>query len=382
MDLVADALFDRLRAEHAAMISPVLMRPLFKRRFTRALAADRGQRFAQTRFNVDRLLNRYFDYPRYLRRERGKFDVFHITDHSYAHLVRQVPHNRAMVTCHDLDAFRIVLEPSIAPRSKRLIAVPLRMMAARAISGLRSAAMVVCVSAATRDELLRHRLVEANRTVTIPNGVAPEFSAIPDLQADCEAVQLLGPRQAETLEILHVGSTIARKRIDVLLRTFAAIRAVHPAVRLLRVGGPFSVDQTRLARELCLDSAIVDLPFVNSKVLAAIYRRAAMVLITSEREGFGLPMIEAMACGAPVLASDIPVLREIGEPAAQFAAVGDGPAWVVAALESIRERREDVGCHMARRAEGLTRAAGFSWSESARRYAELYQQVVHGDHEL
>ena len=331
MDLVAEALLDRLRAEHADTIAPLLIRPSFKRRFTRASVTSLALRSAKARFNADRLLNRYFDYPRYLRRERSEFDVFHVTDHSYSHLVRHVPRDRAIVTCHDLDAFRIALEPTIEPRPRRLLTVPLRMMATRAISGLRSAAMVACVSAATRDELMRHRLVEANRTVTIPNGVAPVFSPASNPQADCGAAQLLGFRQADTIEILHVGSTIARKRIDVLLLTFAAIREVHPAARLLRVGGKFNADQTRLARELRLAESIVELPFINSEVLAAIYRRAAMVLITSEREGFGLPMIEAMACGAPVIASDIAVLREVGEAA-------------VAICSGRRRRSMDRGC--------------------------------------
>lgn len=382
MDLVADALFDRLRAERSDQVEPVLIRPRFKRRFTLAATAGERQGLGRARFNADRLLNRFFDYPRHLRRVRDNFDIFHITDHSYAHLVRQVAQARAIVTCHDLDAFRVVLEPSMTPYPGRLIAGPLRMMAASGIRGLRSAAMVACDSGTTRDELLRYRVVEAQRTITIPMGVAPVFSALPDAQADAKAARMLGPSGPETLEILHVGSTIARKRIDVLLGAFAAIREAHPAARLLRVGGPFTADQTRLARELRLDVATVELPFVNSEVLAAIYRRAAMVLITSEREGFGLPMIEAMACGAPMIASDLAVLREVGGRAAQFAAVGDIPAWTAASLGLIRERSDDPVCCTARRAEGLAQAAGFSWSETARRYVELYRQVANGDRGL
>jgi glycosyltransferase involved in cell wall biosynthesis len=381
MDLVADALFDHLCSEHADTVEPVLIRPSFARRFTRAPATEGGGRFGGARFNADRLLNRYFDYPRYLRRARNQFDLFHITDHSYAHLARHVPHARAIVTCHDLDAFRVVLEPAITPRTGRLIAGPLRMMAASAMSGLCGAAMVACVSAATRDELLRHRLVDADRTVTIPNGVAPVFSAAADPQADRDAAHLLGPCRADTLEILHVGSTIARKRIDVLLRAFAAIREVFPMARLLRVGGRFTASQKRLARELRIDDATLELPFVNSEVLAAIYRRTAMVLIPSEREGFGLPLIEAMACGVPVIASDLAVLREVGGDAAQFAAVGDVAAWTAAALELIRERCDDPVRCTARRAAGLARATNFSWSETAQRYVELYRKVMNGGRE-
>jgi glycosyltransferase involved in cell wall biosynthesis len=381
MDLVARELFDRLGAKHADQVTPTLVRPPFRRRFSRAGAApthatgEPGSP-SRTRFNADRLLNRFVDYPRYLRRLRNDFDIFHITDHSYAHLLRSVPSSRAIVTCHDLDAFRIVLESASQLRPGRLIAMPLKLMAARQLGGLRSAAMVACDSVATRDELLEHRLVDAGRTVTIHNGVADIFSPHTDSDADREAVRMLGPCGADKLEILHVGSTIPRKRIDVLLRTFAAIRAAHPVARLVRVGGPFTAEQVELARELNVENAVTVLPFIEPTVVAAIYRRAALVLITSEGEGFGLPLVEAMASGAPVIASDLAVLREVGGDNVQFAAVGDVPAWTEVALRLIRDRTGDPRTCDARRTAALKHAATFSWSEYARRYVELYRQIA------
>jgi glycosyltransferase involved in cell wall biosynthesis len=392
MDLVADALFDRLRTEHADEVEAVLMRPRFKRRFTRwssATKRDPGSavsdlpltNLTKALFNADRLLNRFIDYPRRLRRVRHEFEVFHIIDHSYAHLVHQVEARRAIVTCHDLDAFRSVIEPSANGRGRLL-----KMMAARELSGLQSAAMVPCDSEATRDELLRHRLVAADRTAIIPNGVAPYYSPQPDAQADRKTELMLGPVPESVLEgirvnaaapeILHVGSTISRKRIDVLLRVFAGIRKNFEGARLVRVSGPFTAEQTVLARELNVSDAISVLPFVEPDVLAAIYRRAALVLITSDQEGFGLPLIEAMACGAPVIASDLAVLREVGGHAAEFVAVGNVPAWISAALRILREQGDDPAGRSLRRSNGFKHAAKFSWSEYARRYVELYRQVA------
>jgi glycosyltransferase involved in cell wall biosynthesis len=384
MDLVADSLFDRLRAEQAADVTPSLIRPLFRRRFSRDGEEHDGR--GPTKFNLDRLLNRFLDYPRLLRRLRGNFDVFHITDHSYAHLAHYVAKGRVIVTCHDLDAFRVALEPraepravneaAISPRGRWLVAAPLKLIAARQLRGLQSAAMIGCDSEATREELLQHRLVAADRAVTIHNGVAAVFSPQPDLEADHEAARMLGPIGPETFEILHVGSTIPRKRIDVLLGVFAAIRKANPNARLVRVGGPFTNDQVDLARDLNVEDATVVLPFVTSKVLAAIYRRAALVLVTSEREGFGLPLVEAMACGAPVVASDLAVLREVGGAASKFAPVGDVPAFSAIAQNLIRERIDDPASWTRRHANALERATNFSWSEYARRYAELYRQVA------
>jgi glycosyltransferase involved in cell wall biosynthesis len=93
-------------------------------------------------------------------------------------------------------------------------------------------------------------------------------------------------------------------------------------------------------------------------------------------------MIEAMACGVPVLASDLPVLREVGGHAPQFVPVGDVPGWTSAALELIRQRREDPPGWTARRAEGLAHAARFSWGETARRYVQLYRHVANDDRGL
>lgn len=371
MDLVADALFDRLRTEQADEIDAVLVRPPFKRRFSRSASAAAGSRASKARFNADRLLNRFIDYPRRLRRVRNDFDVLHIIDHSYAQLASHAGTRPAIVTCHDLDALRPLIEPSATLRSGFF-----RLMATRQLRGLRDAAMVACVSNATRDELLRNGLLAPGRIVTIPNGVAAIFAPQTDPQADQAAEILLGRSSAGRPEILHVGSTIARKRIDILLRVFAGIRETCRTARLVRVSGPFTSHQANLAHELGIDDAATVLPFVEAAVLAAIYRRAALVLITSEHEGFGLPLIEALACGTPVIASDLTVLREVGGGAAEFAAVGDVRGWISMARRLLEERTNDPARFSARRSERINHAAKYSWSAHARRYAELYRQVA------
>ncbi len=192
---------------------------------------------------------------------------------------------------------------------------------------------------------------------------------VPESALEGIRVNAVAPR-----EILHVGSTIQRKRIDVLLRVFAGLRKTCRTARLVRVSGPFTADQAALASELKVAGATTVLPFVEPATLAAIYRRAALVLITSDHEGFGLPLIEAMACGAPVIASDLAVLREVGGAAADFIAVGDVPAWIAAAQRVIlHERANDADRWSARRSGRISsQAAKYSWSEYARRYLELY----------
>ena len=100
------------------------------------------------------------------------------------------------------------------------------------------------------------------------------------------------------------------------------------------------------------------------------------MLQPSEAEGFGLPVAEALACGAPLLASDIPVLREVGGDAAVYRPVGDVPAWAEAALALLDERRRADRAWRARRAAGLARARLYSWPAHADRLASIYRDVL------
>ena len=197
------------------------------------------------------------------------------------------------------------------------------------------------------------------RIVVVPYGVHPSYTPRPEPDADDKANALLGPAGGRQVELLHVGSTIPRKRIDVLLNIVAALRRLHPGVRLIRVGGPFTSDQRRLVGHLGLDDSVMVLPFVQRPVLASIYRRAALVLQPSDREGFGLPMAEAMTCGTPVVASDLPALREVGGPAATYCPVGDVERWVAAVAALLEERANDAGRWRARQAEGIDWARRF-----------------------
>ena len=372
MDLVADMLLDHLQQEFADRFVATRICPPMRRRLTGQRSENRGQEPERgTRFNVDRFLNRFWDYPRYLRRLRNDFDLFHVVDHSYGQLLHVLPPERTVVSCHDLDTFQSLLNPGNDPRSFLF-----RKMMSRTLSGFKKAALVTCDSAATRDELLSQQLVEPERAVVIPNGVHPSCSPEADPTADREAARLLGEPAASALEILHVGSTIPRKRIDILLQIFAAARKEFPAARLVRVGGPFTREQLRLVDQLGLAPGIVVLPHLERKVLAAVYRRAAFLLQPSEREGFGLPVVEALACGTPVVASDLPVLREVGGDAAFYSPVADVGCWSEAIRGLVCERRDDPDHWRRRRLNGFAQAAKFSWAEYARKMVAVYSELL------
>lgn len=340
-------------------ISPRLLRPAMHRRLSR-MAVTRTHSRSEI---IDRLLNRHWDYLRWLRRQGTGADVYHVIDHSYAHLALALPRGRTVVSCHDLDAFRCLLPGG--PRQPWVVYA----LAHRTRRGLDAAVRVICGNTTVRDELVAAKLVAAEKIRIIPYGVDPAFNPAAHPLADSEAARLLGSHTPERVDVLHVGSHIPRKRLDVLLGAFALLRRELPAARLVRVGG-FTDAQRQLAERLDVAAHILDLPFVDRAVLAAIYRRASVVMVTSDREGFGLPVVEALACGVAVIASDIPALRETGGTAACYAPPGDAPAFAAAASMVIQGDTDAV------RAARVAHAAQFSWQQHAEGMAAVYREIM------
>ncbi|HYL36150.1 MAG TPA: glycosyltransferase family 1 protein [Bryobacteraceae bacterium] len=365
MDLIGEMLARFLGAGQGGDICADLLRPRLRRRFSQVPFLGRGQFL----WNADRLVNRFSDYPRWLRQRIHDYDVFHVVDHSYSQLVHVLPPHRTVVTCHDLDTFRCLLEPDPQKRPKWF-----RTITRRILEGLQKSAHVIAVSGATRDELLRYGLLPPERISVIPNGVHPSCSLQPDPPADAEATKLL-EGVLEFPLLLSVGSTLPRKRLDVLLRVFAAVRRELGTVYLVRVGG-LAAEHWQLASQLGIADGILALPFLKREILAAVYRRATLLLHTASAEGFGLPLIEAMACGCPAVASDIPVLREVGGSAVAYCALGDVPGWKDTVVRLLSEKSQQPGAWQVRRQLALEHAARYSWADNAHATRRIYRKVV------
>jgi glycosyltransferase involved in cell wall biosynthesis len=366
MDLAAELTEMAVDRYGGGAFQAEILRPAMPR-----LLRGRLGRPADAAPNADRYVGRYVVYPRWLRARAKDFRIFHVIDHSYAHLVDHLPHRPVVVTCHDLDAFRSLVGPEREPRPWWFRATMRRVMA-----GLGHAAHVVCDTDAVRAQLVEHGLVDPGRLTVVPLPVHPDFAPGADALADAEAARLLGPADGGSVELLHVGINVPRKGVDFLLRVFAALRERHPSLRLVRVGGPLSAEQRALCAELGIPfDRVAELPFISRPVLAAVYRRASAMLATSTREGFGWPVIEAMACGTPVVAGDLPVFREVGGQAVTYLPVRDLRAWVEAVDRLLRDRsggRPWAG----RREAALERADDFSLESYARGILAVYRRVL------
>lgn len=353
MDLAADML-----VQHASGLPGVtceLLRP--KLWPLSAVPADSPPRAAL------RAVGRFIQYPIELGLRDKAGQLFHIADHTYAHLAHHFAGARVGVYCHDLDAFRVLL-PAAQGGPARRASGPRRAMARYILSGLRRAAVVFYSTEAVRAELSATGLLPHARLVHAPYGIATEFSAL-ETEED-RAVRARHPRPF----LLHVGSCIPRKNTGFLLRVFAEARRALPELELMQIGGEWPPEQRALIAELGVGGALEQRRGISRAELAALYRRAALVLLPSHAEGFGLPLIEALACGAKVIATDLPVLREVGGDAAVYVPGDDLSAWVAELQRLWLTPAEQLSERASRR------AALYSWHEHARRIVSVYRDLT------
>jgi glycosyltransferase involved in cell wall biosynthesis len=373
MDLMPEMILRHLAEQHATEILAERIRPPWRNRLVKLPGLGKSG-LAR---NADRVWNRHLHYPRQIRKyvKSNCFDLFHLVDHSYAQLLHEFPTGRTVVTCHDLDTFKCLLEPTSEPRPKWFKA-----LANRSLRGFQKAAAIACNSQATYAAILHYGLLPQEKLRVVHVAVHPACTPKPDTESDARATAFLGPTPTDlTPEILHVGSNIPRKRIDVLLNVFARIQKAVPGARLIKVGGRFTPEQQSLAESLGVAAAITFVPYVEPEdyaVIAAIYRRASILLQTSDSEGFGLPVAEAMACGTVVLASDLPILREVGGDAAIYRPVAAFEEWADAAITFLKEKAEHSENYQERRAKGITQAARFSWNAHVDILMQMYQDVL------
>jgi glycosyltransferase involved in cell wall biosynthesis len=361
MDLCGDMLLAHLPRTGALAVETARLCPPFRRLAARLPAV--GRRHAA--FNADRVLNRFVHFPWYAGRAVRRFELFHVVDHSYGQLVHALPPGRTGVYCHDLDTFRCLLDRTAEPRPRWF-----RTLARRILTGLRKAAVVFHSTAAVGEEIRRAGLIDPDRLVLAPYGLSPVFT--PGTAQPAVELPWLAEVDGRPW-VLHVGSCIPRKRTDVLLDVVAAVRETVPDLRLVKVGGEWTADHRERVARLGLAGAITHVSRLtpNCVELVEVYRRARVVVIPSEAEGFGLPVIEALACGAAVVASDIPSLREAGGPAATYAPVGDVGAWAEAVAKMLTDPASAPS-----RASRLAWAGRFSWAAHAETIARAYHRLL------
>lgn len=270
-----------------------------------------------------------------------------------------------VVTVHDLSFVRT---PQMLPPLKR--AYLTRLCAA----SVAHARCVIAVSRQTAADVARFFAAPAAKIHVVHNGVSTAFAP-----GDAESSALF--RRAKGLPdryFLYLGTLEPRKNLELLVRAFARWRSeggtAVSTVKLVLAGGQGWYYDTIFAqvKDLGLAEAVIFPGFVPAAELPDWYRGAELFVYPSVYEGFGLPVLEAMACGVPVVCSQADSLLEVAGDAAVTFGVGDEQA-LAAALRSLSEnpaKRDFL------RRQGLVQAARFSWSQAGRQTIELYESLL------
>lgn len=268
-----------------------------------------------------------------------------------------------VVTVHDVAFLRVPERTTRRGRSfhRRALAI-----------ARRDAHVVVAPTAFTRSELLSEGF-DPDAVVTIYHGVDP-----PAPQGDRAVDECLASVGIQRPYLLSVGTIEPRKGLSLLCESFSSLRERHRSLSLAIAGPPGWGTVTGLDAP-----GIHVLGFVDPAVLDALYRRAAATVISSTYEGFGLPALEAMARGCPVVATAGSALGEVVDGAGVLFPPGD-PVALTSALLAIlddAERSADLG------RRGIDRAAAFTWDRSAHAHADAYALAIrrhsrgaHADH--
>ncbi len=250
-----------------------------------------------------------------------------------------------------------------------------RLYTAMVAAASRGASQLLTDSEASRRDILAHLRVEATRVHAVPLAVGEAYR--PNPAPDDEVI--LRRYGLEAGYLLYLGGFDRRKNLETLFAAFAFVREALPeavlvvAGRLPKEDSPFAPDPRRLVAEAGLEAeAVRFLGFVPEEAKAALYRGARLFAYPSRYEGFGLPPLEAMACGTPVVGSEAASLPEVIGAGGILTDPDDAEGMAGAMIQLLIEEP----FHAEMQQAALTQASRFSWERTARLTTEVYARAL------
>lgn len=288
-------------------------------------------------------------------------DIFHATDH----LLPPFRHSKTVFTIHDL-IFRFYPQYHL-PLNRWYLSLMLPRFMQRADA-------IIAVSESTRRDVLRLMKLPLEKISVIYEGVSEAFRHLDDQEtlAQVRDKYKLPPRF-----ILFFGTLEPRKNLVLLLDVYRQMMtrdASTPALVIAGRKGWLYQPVFDRVRELGLDGRVHFTDYVESGDVPAVMNAAEVFAFPSLYEGFGLPPLEAMACGTPVVCSNASSLPEVVGEAGILVDPHDVGGWVQA-IDSVLT---DEQTRQKLRDQGLAQAKRFSWEQAARKTLAVYEQVVHG----
>ena len=302
---------------------------------------------------------KYLDYPLRVRNDEGA-DIVHFLDHSSGYLIPQVSKNKKIVaTLHDLIPLRFSTDLSTGQVARFR----------KSVSHLLKCDALISVSQYSKREAIELLGFPEDRIHVVPNGVK-----VPrDLVGGCEYVQRLR-REGGEVVVLSVGSAQDRKNLDILPKAFESLeQKTGLKAALLRVGAPLKSTLATKLRSVCGDQFFLEAGRLSEELLWKSYGDCDIVIVPSLYEGFGLPVIEALACGKGVAASNRSSLPEVGGSLVEYFEPESGEDAGEAMAKLALERDDEVRANQRRRAVG-----GLTWRRHLEGVFEVYRLIFEG----
>ncbi len=270
----------------------------------------------------------------------------------------------SVITVHDLLHRK---RPDLVNRSNRIAT---QLLMERAIRG---ADAIVCSSDTTKHDVLSLRRVDARVVTTVPCGVASPL----DLSG-FETTGLLAQLDRDPRNVIFTPSLhLPHKNLNALVASLACIPVQHRPILALTVRREEASDLAQTAARLGVDDSVAMLGWVTEREREWLYRRAALVVLPSLFEGFGLPAAEAMLRSRPVLCSDIAVFREFGREDIDYVDATNAQLLSRGIVDAILQA--DLPANHVRRKQASQRMERMTWRNAAQATCEVYEQVLSKD---
>ena len=299
--------------------------------------------------------------------------VTHLTHRAQATLLLRKPRFPVIITVHDIIHYQYRQDPNMNTYRHPIQAWFDKL----SLRALRNADIVIASSEYTKQALVGELGLDPEKIQRVYLGVdGDQFRPVvpPD---DFYARHNLDPQRPY---ILHLSTEEPRKNVAAILRALAILRDRIPSVVLLKIGQPLYPDQRqtlhKLIDQLRLKDAVIFIDDVTDEDLVYFYNAARVFAFPSYAEGFGFPVLEAMASGTPVVCSDRASLPELAGEAAWIVDPDD----VEGLAHGMGVLLEDVDQWQHYRQAGLERAAAFSWEQTAQETMEIYLNVLEQSH--
>jgi glycosyltransferase involved in cell wall biosynthesis len=299
----------------------------------------------------------YFAYPFIVKKKVTENNIKHVTRQDLAFLLELMDLKKTIVTCYDIIpiAYYNTINPAWKLNAK----------------GLKKAEKIITISEFSKLDIIKYIKVPEENIEIIPPAVDYNLYY---LNRDRKALKKYKIEEDERV-VLYVGAEDPRKNVHFLINSFSKLKYKLQKVKLLKVGLPNDVGvRGKLLKHiesLNLQKDVIFTGYVSESELAKIYNAVDLFVFPSLYEGFGIPPLEAMACGTPVITSNTSSLPEVvGE-----AAITVDPYDVNKFAEEMYEALTNEGLREDMIKKGLERSKVFSWDNSAKRTLKIYKEL-------